>query len=114
MKKLKLIAACAALCLSSQSFAAGTITATVTSVRVDSNGKGLVTFAQAIGGTPPGCVVGAYASALAFDATTAGGKAVLALALTAKATGVTVSAFGLGTCAVYGSYVEDWNYGTAN
>lgn len=70
-------------------------------------------FAQNISGTPATCRhPSAYNNALAFDANTPGGKAILAIALSAKATGAPVSANGNGTCAVYGgAHVEDWDYG---
>ena len=94
-------------------FAAGFVSGTVVSVRVDQTGHGMVFFSQAVGSAPPSCVISAYANALAFDANTAGGKAVLALALAAKATGAVISASGLGTCAIFSSFVEDWDYGVA-
>ena len=82
----------------------------VTQVRVDSDGRGVVFFSAAMGATPPGCVISAYNNAVAIDTNTAGGKAALATALSAKAQGYSVWVYGLGTCAVYGSYVEDLNY----
>jgi hypothetical protein len=84
----------------------------VTSVRVDSDGHGIVTFDQPMGGTPPSCVISAYTNALSFGGTN--GKAILALALAAKAQGLTISVYGLGTCSNYGNYVEDWDYGVTN
>jgi hypothetical protein len=35
----------------------------------------------------------------------------MALALAAKASGGTITAYGLGVCRSYGNYVEDWDYG---
>jgi hypothetical protein len=84
----------------------------VTSVRVDSDGTGVVFFDHPMGGTPPGCVISAYANALSFGG--ANGKAILALALAAKTQGLAITVYGLGTCSNYGSYVEDWNYGVTN
>ncbi|WP_129782188.1 hypothetical protein [Peristeroidobacter soli] len=87
--------------------------AQVVGVRVDSNGKGLVMFDRALGSTPASCAIAYYANALAFDLNTNAGKAILALALAAKASGDPVTAYGQGTCATYGHSVEDWNYGQA-
>jgi hypothetical protein len=79
----------------------------VISVRVDSDGRGIIAFSSALGGTPPGCVIGAYTSSLAIDTNTAGGKSALATAVVAKASGYLVWVYGLGACSVYGNYVED-------
>jgi hypothetical protein len=107
------IIAVLSVCISSAAFAAGLVdTAKVIQVRVDSDGKGMVIFDRPIAGTPPSCVISAYTNALAFSNTPAG-KSVMTLALTAKITGNPISAFGLGTCATYGGFVEDWNYGVA-
>jgi hypothetical protein len=98
-------------CIAGQALAAGVVVGKVIAVRVDSNGRGMVFFDQPIGGTPPSCVHPAYLNALSFDATS-GGKSVLAAALAAKATGETVTAYGLGACVNYNNnWVEDWNYG---
>jgi len=72
----------------------------------------MVVFDQQVGGTPATCVHPAYTNALSFNATTGGGRAIMALALTAKTTGVVVTVFGNGTCGIYGgAHVEDWSYG---
>jgi hypothetical protein len=85
---------------------------TVTKVRVDDTGHGIVTFSQNLAGTPPACVMPSYGSSLAFDTNTSAGRAVLALVLSAKATGVTLNVFAGGTCTIYGnSWVEDWHIG---
>jgi hypothetical protein len=111
MKRLISAALSAFVC--SVACAAGAVdSAKVVQVRIDQDGKGMVIFDRPMAGTPPGCVVSVYANALAFG-NTPSGRAVMALALTAKTTGSTVTAYGLGTCAVYGSYAEDWNYGVA-
>lgn len=97
---------------SNQALASGYVTAKVASVRVDQTGKGMVMFDQAVGGQPASCRHSAYENALAFDSNTPGGKAILAMALSAKAIGNTLLAYGTGTCTIYsGSWVEDWNYG---
>ena len=49
-------------------------------------------------------------SALALNSDAAG-KAVLALALAAKAQDSPITVIGLGTCSNFSSYVEDWDYG---
>jgi ABC-type Na+ efflux pump permease subunit len=92
-------------------FAAGTVAnVQVVSIRVDTDGRGIITFSAALGGTPPSCVVSAYTSSVAIDTNTAGGKSALATALTAKAEGSSVWVYGLGSCSVYGNYVEDMAY----
>lgn len=101
-----------AMLVSQVAAAAGTVYSTVVAVRVDATGRGMVVFNDNIGGTPPACRHSSYFNALAFDANTAGGKAILALALSAKATGSPVQANGNGTCIAYGgAFVEDWDYG---
>ncbi len=97
----------------SQVHAIGSVSlAKVVSVRVDNNGRAMIFFDKPIGGTPPSCVHSAYKSAFGIDAGSEGGKAVLSMALTAKATGSPVTVYGLGVCGVYGgSIVETWNYG---
>lgn len=81
--------------------------AKVVSVRVDSNGHAIATFASNLGGTPPACAIAQYSNALALDTTTDGGRSLLALLITAEASGETVSVYGSGACNVYGYNVED-------
>lgn len=98
--------------IAAQALAFGSVTAKVVDIRVDRNGLGMVIFDQPIAGSPPSCVHVAYTNALSFDANTAGGKAILAAALVAKASGDTVNAYGTGECANYGNaWAEDWSYG---
>ena len=101
----------AASVLSLQANAAGNVDAKVIQVRMDKNGWGMVIFDQNLGGTQPSCVAAPYANALAFDSNTAGGKAIAAMALTAKATSSPITVYGTGACSVYGAYLEDWSYG---
>lgn len=83
----------------------------VIQVRIDQSGMGLMFFDKPLIGSPS-CIVPAYNNALAFNTNTAGGKAIFALALSAKAAGTPLSvAVGTNTCGVYGSAVEDWYYG---
>jgi len=101
-----------AIAVSSQAMAYGTVTGKVTAVRVDASGIGMVVFDQPVSGAPASCRHSAYTNALAFDTNTPGGKAILATALAAKATGDTIAAIGAGTCNVFGgNWVEDWSYG---
>ena len=79
-------------------------------IRIDQTGKGFVYFDQNLVGSPT-CVMSTYENALAFDTNTAGGKAIMARALAAKATGDLIKVYGTGTCSVYGSWAEDWLYG---
>lgn len=114
MKIMKhLVAALLGLCISSQALAAGAIgSAKVINVRIDQDGKGMVIFDQPIAGTPATCVHPAYTNALSFNTTTGGGKAIMAMALTAKTTGASVTVYGTGACEIYGgAHVEDWSYG---
>lgn len=108
-----LIAALLGLCISSQALAAGSIgNAKVIQVRIDQDGRGMVVFDQLIAGAPATCVHPAYTNALAFNATTGGGKAIMAMALTAKTTGASIAVYGTGACGIYGgANVEDWDYG---
>ena len=111
MGKVRSILATFLACISLQSFAAGSITAKVLAIRVDQTGNGMVIFDQNVGGSPPGCVTSTYQKALAFNTNTSAGKAIYAMALSAKAMDSTITANGLGSCSVFGSYVEDWDYG---
>ena len=91
----------------------GSVTnAHVTQVRVEASGRGIVFFDQnlaAYGGSVAACGQdNAYKNAMAFNSST--GKGLLALALSAKATGTTMDAYGTGACDVYGDYVEDFSY----
>ncbi|NHQ90681.1 hypothetical protein [Janthinobacterium lividum] len=106
MKTILLGVAFALSFISSQVYAEGAIIGKVAEVRIDSDGKGLVTFADTIIGTPPVCAVAGYNHSMSFDAATAGGKAMYALALLAKSSGATVYGMGKGTCVIYG-VVED-------
>lgn len=108
-----LISALLSICISCLANAQGVVdSAKIIQVRIDQDGKGMVVFDRLIGGTPATCVHPTYKNALSFDATTNGGKAIMAVALSAKATGVAVTAYGTGTCGIYGgAHVEDWSYG---
>jgi hypothetical protein len=98
--------------MATQAFAFGSVSGKVIDIRVDRSGLGMVTFDQQIGGAPPGCVHAAYTNAFGFDTNTPGGRAILAAALAAKASGDTVTAYGTGECASFGNnWVEDWSYG---
>jgi hypothetical protein len=110
MKKIIIILS---MLVASQAYGIGSVSnAKVIQIRIDLNGRAMIFFDQQIGGTPAACVNDAYNNALGVDASTAGGKAVLSLALTAKTTGSPITAYGLGSCGVYGgTTVETWNHG---
>lgn len=109
MKRIFLALLGCSIC--SYAFASSTVTGTVTHVRVDETGHGMVTFSAIISGSPS-CINVAYNNTYAFDGTTAGGKNFLALVLASQATGTPITAFGLGTCSIYGAGVlEDVYYG---
>ncbi|MEX2961971.1 hypothetical protein [Microbulbifer sp. TYP-18] len=112
MKKL-LIPAIAALFVAN-AYSAASVTGKIKRVRVDHDGRAMIVFEQPLGGTPAACSDKQnYGNALAVDARTEGGKAVLSMALAAKLSGSTVAAFGSGTCGLYGgSVIETWNIGS--
>jgi len=89
-------------------FAGGALTAHVVSVRVDKDGRGVITFDGTITGSPPPC---GWPNAFAFSMADAGGKAILATALTAKTTGAQLQVVGAGACTIYGNAIEDLTYG---
>lgn len=101
--------------LSFQSVAAGRVVdAKVISIRVDLSGKAMVMFNKTVESSPD-CVNPAYGNALAFDASTAGGKAILSLVISAKAIRSDITVYGAGTCGLFGgSNVETWNYGVSS
>ncbi|WP_020413301.1 hypothetical protein [Microbulbifer variabilis] len=97
----------------SNAYSLGSVSAKVEQIRVDGDGGAMIFFDKPLGGTPAACVDKTnYGNALAVDAATDGGKAVLSMVLTAKASGATVTAYGHGVCGVYGgNVVEVWNHG---
>jgi len=90
----------------------------VDTIRVDATAKGLVTFKTALASHGACCASSSSCNpaSLAFDASTPGGEAVLALVTAAKLGGQKINAIGKGTCTVYpgpsGTVSEDWTYGT--
>ena len=108
----RLLVLASAVCVSASSFGFGQVSAKVLSVRIDQDGRGMVLFDQPVAGEFATCRDSAYANALAFDANTPGGKAIMELALTTKASSFAIYAVGLGTCDIYGGTgPEDWDYG---
>lgn len=91
----------------------GTVSGTITKIRIDANGRAMIYFDKPIEGGTPACVHSSYSTALAIDASTEGGKAVLSMAMLAKVNQSNVKAHGFGKCSVY-SVVEDWNHGFLN
>jgi hypothetical protein len=89
--------------------------AKVIQIRFDQSGKGMVIFDQSISGSPACIGDTGLKNAYAFDLNTVGGKGILAMATTAKATGATLAnVYGTGNCGIYGWLVEDLDYGIAN
>jgi hypothetical protein len=88
--------------------------ATVVDVRIDHTGHGFIKFKEPLkdahNSSIPDCTQEAYSNMLAFDVNTAGGKAVMAIALAAKSSGKLIHGVGAGKCDVYG-VMEDWSYG---
>lgn len=106
------VAIVALIVMSSQAIASS-VAGKITQVRIDHDGKGMITFDTLITGSPA-CIHPTYRSSFAFDATKASGKAIMAVALTAKATGSTVAAYGTGACTTYGgAWAEDWGHGVS-
>lgn len=91
-------------------WAAGNVLSTIATVRTDVDGKGIIEFSQTIGGSPPTCVATGFNLMMSFNANTAGGRAILAVALVAKASGSQVLAVGGGTCNLYSNTIEDLVY----
>lgn len=83
----------------------------IQSLRVDFDGRGIVVFSAPLGGLPAACTTAGYESALAFDTTSAAGKAVFSLLLAAKLSGARLDVRGSGGCTVYGGVLEDWAWG---
>jgi hypothetical protein len=79
-------------------------------VRADASGKAFVRFTTPLTDTPAPCS-GTTHKDLAFDTNTDAGRAVYSLLLAAKTSGARVTARGTGTCTVYPSFTEDWNFG---
>jgi hypothetical protein len=99
----------AVLLLVNNAVAGSLVGARVLKVTVDNSGYGYIEFnVNLTGGASCGS---ALPNALTFNANSAGGKGILATALTAKATNVTMTAIGTNACAIYGT-VEEMYYGT--
>lgn len=86
----------------------------VLGIRIDTSGYGIVTFSAPPVTPGPSCIVAFYANSIAFNSNTAGGKSFLTAMLAAKMAGTTVSVWGLGTCTIYGSSVEDFSSSSNN
>lgn len=80
--------------------------AKITSIRVDANGFGIITFSTSLT-SPAACLNPYYANALAINTNTSGGKAQLATALFARGKNNTVYANGTGACNAYAATLED-------
>jgi hypothetical protein len=99
---------CLAFAVSGPCLASGALNGTtVDSVIVGADALAIVKFATCDIGHSPGCVIPGYASALAIDTNTAGGRSILATVLSAKAAGTVVYVGGTGTCGKYPAQMED-------
>ena len=78
-------------------------------VRADASGRGVVMFTADINNQAVCSDVG-YERRMAFDANTAGGRALLALFTSAKLGNKDVLAYGSGGCSIYADVMEDLNY----
>lgn len=79
-------------------------------VRADRTGKGYVKFKSDLVGTPASCTRSDFKKTLSFDTSTAGGKAIMSIALSAKAAGLRIRTYGTGNCSEYG-IMESWDWG---
>lgn len=79
-------------------------------VRVGQDGKAYVLFETDLSDAPAQCTASANKKMLAFDTNTASGRAIMALALSVKASNLTMYARGTGTCSIF-STIEDWSWG---
>ncbi|WP_141333172.1 hypothetical protein [Myxococcus sp. AB025B] len=105
MKNIAMLAAVAMLGFSLPSRAASTTGQTISHIRIDSSGKGIIFLTLAVSGKPAcGAILG---SGWAFDTNTAGGRAILSSITSAKLAGRTVDIVGTGACGIYGGNVED-------
>ncbi len=110
MKNSLFIIACL---LCSNTFSIGSYSGTVSDVRIDRDGRGIIAFDGPVVGAPASCRIPAYASHLSFDTNTAGGKAIYSMALAAASSGKTISVYGTGNCDDYANTVEGllyWHY----
>ncbi len=73
---------------------------TVYQVRIDQSGMGYIWFTSPLTGIPASCA-SSHPSQLSFDTNTAGGKAILSLALSAKVSGKRIYAKGTDSCEGY-------------
>lgn len=100
--------------VSSSALANGGIVDYVAQVRVDKSGLGMVIFKSNLSNSPPCALTpgGGMPYALAFDANTAGGRAIQAMATAAMLAGKKIEGNGTGFCTIYGgAWAEDWSYG---
>lgn len=113
MKKTHAIAAVLlAALLSTTAIAGGAVHGvTITQVRIDNTGRGIITFSGPLGGAAAECGQAlSYRNALAFNTATPAGQQILQVALQARdaqGNARTVDATGTGSCAIYGGAVED-------
>lgn len=92
----------------SSTIAGGSVEGKITKIRVDHpSGQAMIYFDADVSISGANCRGGGYKNALAVDASTEGGKAVLSAALAAKAAGMTVRAVGKYDCNVYGNGVAE-------
>ncbi|MGR6871046.1 hypothetical protein ACU6U9_01770 [Pseudomonas sp. HK3] len=106
MKKLVLLIAMLTPFFSS----ASEVDSTISYVRVDDNGHGLIQFTNAIIG-PSDCTHPAWRGHYSFDLKTEAGRAIYSLALTAHASNKKIKAYGKGQCLQYIDAVESWAHG---
>ncbi len=64
------------LLLSANSLAIGSYSGTVSDVRIDRDGRGIIAFNGPVVGEPATCRISDYISHLSFDTNTEGGKAI--------------------------------------
>ncbi|WP_218419951.1 hypothetical protein [Alteromonas lipotrueae] len=91
----------AGLLTASQGFAHGVVEGYVIDVRVERNGKVLLTFDRDVGHNPPNCSASSRRN-MAFNLSTVADSGMLSAALTAQSTHKILRARGSGACESWG------------
>lgn len=100
MKFKRLVCLIATLLFSNLVFSHGVVLGYVTEVRVENNGKVLLTFDRDASGSPPACSSTRRRN-MAFNLTDAGGEGMLSASLAAQASGNLLRGRGAGSCTTW-------------
>jgi hypothetical protein len=102
---MKRLLTAAFLCAIPAAFATDSVTATITSIEVNSGGNVIIYLSSGVASQPACVNTSDYSNAYGFSANNAAGQALLQTALLYKGMG-RVIAYGNGTCNLFGN-VED-------